>query len=99
MASVVWTLQALDDIDAICLFIARDNRRVASVFARRAFEATEHLEDFPRAGRRVPEFKRDEIREVFLFSYRIIYRHRGELVEVLTVHHGARLLTKIDTDE
>jgi plasmid stabilization system protein ParE len=40
----------------------------------------------------VPEIGEKSIREVILGSYRIIYRRRSEAVEVLTVHHGARLL-------
>lgn len=32
-----------------------------------------------------------EIREMAFGNYRIVYRLRGQLVEVLTVHHGASL--------
>ena len=52
----------------------------------------ERLTDFPRSGRVVPEFERSDIRELIVQSYRIVYRVRGEDVEILTVHHGARLL-------
>jgi plasmid stabilization system protein ParE len=33
MAQVRWTPQAVDDLEAICLFIARDAPSVAAVFA------------------------------------------------------------------
>jgi toxin ParE1/3/4 len=65
---------------------------MASVFATRAFEATDRLVDFPQSGRVVPELGQPNIREVFVFSYRIIYRHTGDMVQILTVHHGARPL-------
>ena len=42
----------------------------------------------------VPEVGRPEIREVIVYSYRIIYRYTGDDVVILTVHHGARLLPK-----
>jgi addiction module RelE/StbE family toxin len=90
VAAVVWTPQALDDLEAICLYVARDTPRLAQVFAERAFRATERLADFPRSGRVVPEIDRQEIREVILLSYRIIYRFAGQDVQILTVHHGAR---------
>lgn len=32
------------------------------------------------------------IREILLGNYRIVYRISGEVVEILTVYHGARLL-------
>jgi plasmid stabilization system protein ParE len=43
MAQVTWTPQALDDLDAICLFIARDAPQVAAVFADRVSRATDRL--------------------------------------------------------
>ena len=46
MAEVKWTPQALDDLEAICLFIARDAPQVAAVFAQGAFRATDRLADF-----------------------------------------------------
>ena len=92
MVEVRWTLQALDDLEAICLFISRDAPQVASVFADRAFRATDYLASHPELGRVVPEIQDEAIREVSLHSYRIIYRIAEDQVHVLTVHHGARLL-------
>jgi plasmid stabilization system protein ParE len=94
VATVTWTAQALDDLEAVCLYIARDAPHIASVFAARSFDATDRLADFPLSGRMVPEVGRPEIREVFVYSYRIIYRCTGDKVVILTIHHGARLLPK-----
>jgi addiction module RelE/StbE family toxin len=93
VARVRWTLQALDDVDAVCDYIARDAPRTAKRFGRRFFEAVEPLERHPHSGQIVPELRRDDIREVRLRRYRIIYRVRSEdLLEILTVWHGSRLL-------
>lgn len=92
MAEIRWTPQALDDLEAICLFIARDAPQIAGVFAERAFRATDRLTDYPRSGRVVPELDIEEVREIILGNYRLIYRIREDEVQVLTVHHGARLL-------
>jgi len=92
MAQVKWTPQALDDLEAICLFIARDAPQIAAVFADRAFRATGHLASFPRSGRTVPELDREDIRETILGNYRLIYRILEDEVQIITVHHGARLL-------
>ena len=43
-------------------------------------------------GRIVPEFGIENIREIIVGSYRVIYRIRDEDVQILTVHHGAQLL-------
>ena len=92
MVKVTWTDQALDDLDSICLFIARDSIQYAKLFAIRAFEATDRLELFPKSGRVVPEINREDIRGIILGNYRIIYRIITEEVEILTVHHGAKLI-------
>ena len=63
MAEVTWTNQALEDLEAICLFIARDSPRYAGLFAAQAFEATDRLIEFPAIGRIVPEVGTEEIRE------------------------------------
>lgn len=62
------------------------------MFTIKVFEAVDRLELFPESGRVVPELNRKEIREVIIGNYRIIYRIRGELVEILTVYHSSRLL-------
>ena len=99
MASVSWTERALDDLDAVCLFIARDAPRIASLFAVQAFEATDQLADLPRLGRMVPELQMDTLREVLLYSYRVIYRIvDDQTIHVLTIHHGARLLREEDLE-
>lgn len=64
MAKVTWTEQALEDLEAICLFIARDALRYAELFADQVFKATDRLEDFPLSGRVVPEIGREDIREI-----------------------------------
>ena len=93
MATVTWTIQAIEDLDAICLFIARDAIRPAEMFAERVFRAAEQLGHFPLSGRAVPEIGSPDIREVFVGNYRLIYRVAShDEVEVLTIHHGARLL-------
>ena len=65
---------------------------MARVFAHRAFRATDRLADHPRSGRVVPELDQDLVREVLLGNYRIIYRLLNDEVQVITIHHGARLL-------
>lgn len=47
MVKISWTEQALEDLEAICIFIARDAPRYAELFAQRAFAVTDYLVDFP----------------------------------------------------
>jgi toxin ParE1/3/4 len=83
------------------LFIARDSPQVAAAFADRLLHAADRRANHPRLGRVVPELGRENIREISVGSYRVIYRLEQERVHLLTVHHGARLLdrTKLESRE
>lgn len=52
----------------------------------------EAVAGFPRAGRKVREFERDDLREVHEAPYRIIYRLRPDEIEIATVMHYRQLL-------
>ena len=92
MAKVAWTPQAADDLEAIAERIAQDSPHYASLFVIDVLAAVERVAGFPHSGRVVPETRDPSLRETVLGNYRIIYRVQGELVEILTVYHGARLL-------
>ncbi|MEW6363056.1 MAG: type II toxin-antitoxin system RelE/ParE family toxin [Acidobacteriota bacterium] len=92
MAELRWTPQAADDLEAITEFIAKDSPNYARLFATDVLAVLERLSGFPFSGRVVPEMNDAAIREVILGNYRIIYRATDELVTVLAIHHGARLL-------
>jgi toxin ParE1/3/4 len=72
-----------------------DSPRAAADFVRSVFAASDHLELFPRSGRRMPEFERDELRELIVRPYRLIYSISDSQVVILHVIHGARLLGDI----
>ena len=92
MAEIKWTEQALGDVEAIASYIARDSFSYAQIHAQRIFETIKRLEHFPESGRIVPEINNPQIREIILGDYRIIYRCRKNIVEIITVYHASRLL-------
>jgi toxin ParE1/3/4 len=92
MAEVRWTLQAADDLEAITNFIAADSAHYAKLFAIDVLSVVERLIEFPYSGRSLPELNDPAIREILFGSYRIVYRVKIDMVELLTVYHGSRLL-------
>jgi plasmid stabilization system protein ParE len=92
MAILVWSAQSREDLDSIHAFIARDAPLAADRFIARVFKSADRLAAFPFSGAVVPEFKREEIREILCGNYRLIYHAAADRVEILTVYHGARLL-------
>ena len=56
------------------------------------YEAANAILPFPDIGRMVPERGDPNIREIQRPPYRIMYRRGPELIEILTIHHSARLV-------
>jgi plasmid stabilization system protein ParE len=92
--NVVWSNYAQEKVMEISLRISIDNLLVAEQWVNDIFDKTKSLSSFPRMGRKVPEVKRVDVRELLFGNYRIIY-HYSELtqqVTVLTVRHVKQLL-------
>ena len=90
MTRLVWTRPALEDVQQIHDYIARDSPRYARAVAERLLAAVERLPAHPLSGRVVPELEQPTVREVIEAPYRIVYRVRADVLEVLTVVHSAR---------
>jgi len=89
---VVWSLDSLNDILQIAEYIERDSHAYASSVVTKILGKTRLLKSFPFSGRVVPEEMEENVREHFVFSYRIIYEVRADTVFVLAVVHGKRML-------
>ncbi|MDL2322671.1 type II toxin-antitoxin system RelE/ParE family toxin [Bacteroidales bacterium OttesenSCG-928-A17] len=96
MAEIKWTNFAIENLNAIGEYIEKDSFRYAQIVVNYLFDSTEILENNPLAGRVVPEFGNNNIRELIRGNYRIVYRIVNEKrIDIIAVHHSARLLTKI----
>lgn len=87
---VVWTQPALADVLQIRDYITVDSPRYARIVAERLFASVDRLVAFPLSGRVVPELNDPALREVIESPYRIVYRVRADVLEVITVVHSAR---------
>lgn len=88
--NVVWTETAVEHLDAIYTYIAKDSLqyalRTVDLLTRRSEQITEH----PLSGRTVPEFNVAQVREVIEGSYRIIYHIKADQIDILAVIHAAQ---------
>ena len=87
---ILWTDPAILDLRNLHGYIAKDSEVYASSFVQRIILAVDNLAIFPRLGRVVPEADNEDIREIIYQNYRIIYRVKIGLVEILTIVHGRR---------
>ena len=87
--------RAASNLEDICNYISRDSEHYASLFAKRIFDVIQNLSYFPRSGRIIPEYGDEKIREVIHQNHRIVYRVRGDTVEIVAICHGAKPLEDI----
>ena len=89
---VVWTAQAWERLLEIETFIAEDAPAAATKLIDRLISRADALAHHPDHGRRLPEMPSSGLRDFVVGNYRIVYRRGSQVVEVLTVFEGHRLL-------
>lgn len=88
-----WTEKASADALAIHAYIAERSEIYADVvYSRILARPDPQLIEHPLSGSIVPEYGRNDIREVFVHSFRIIYLVLKDEIRMLTIIHGAQLL-------
>lgn len=87
-----WSNEALEDIESIATYIEKDSPFYAKSVVTKFFEKAEIIKDFVELGRIVPELGDSNIREIFVYSYRLIYKIDSNTVLFVAVIHGKRLL-------
>ena len=93
---VIWSNKARDDLNRIADRIARDKTSAAFRWVQTMYRKVLRLGHFPKSGRVVPELKREEVREILIDDYRVIYKVEKKTVSILTIFHGAKILSDLD---
>ena len=91
--SIAWTESARTALDEVAAYIAQDSREAATRVLVRALDAAASLDLLAERGRIVPEVNQQNLRELFVFDYRLLYRVSREAVVVVAFLHGARDFT------
>lgn len=92
---IKWSPRSASNLEEICEYIAKDSEYYARLFAKRIISIIKDIPKFPKAGRVVPEYNDESIREKIYQSYRIVYRLKGDIIEIAAICHGARPLKDI----
>jgi plasmid stabilization system protein ParE len=87
-----WTAEARAQLRAIEAYIVQDSPPAAQRTITRLVRRARQAGEFPYSGRRVPEYQREDLRELLENPYRIIYRVCPDRVDILTLWHVRRLL-------
>jgi toxin ParE1/3/4 len=89
---VRWTDRARQRLKLIHDHIAKDAPLVAPTVIERLVRRSIQIGEFPRSGRKVPEYQRDDVREILEHPYRILYRIKHDCIDVIAVMHYRQLL-------
>lgn len=87
---LVYTDEALRDLDEILTFIASKYPAVSAEFERRLAVVLRRVGSWPESAQEIEQ--RPGVRAVPLirYPYKVFYRVANEAVEILHIHHAAR---------
>jgi len=92
MATVIWTIKAVEQTEQIGSFIEKDSPFQARRVVQLIVKETHRLKEHTRIGKMIPEVQEDQYRELRVFSYRILYKILDEnRIAIVGVVHGQRL--------
>jgi toxin ParE1/3/4 len=89
---IVWTQTAIDRAIEIHDYIQKDRPASARKWVEAVIEKTSKLSALPKVGRKVPETNLDNMRELILGNYRIIYKVTKDAIHLMTIRHFKQML-------
>lgn len=92
---VLWSPQAASNLEEICDYISKDSEHYAKLFAKRIIQLIKDIPVVPESGRIVPEYKDKNLREKIYGNYRIVYRIKNKVIEIVAICQGNRLLKNV----
>ena len=87
---IVWSQPAREDLRLIHQYIAHDSKHYATRVIRDIADKVETLLTLPRLGRVVPEIAEPNVREIGMYSYRILYEIIGDTLYIHGIVHKRR---------
>ncbi len=91
---VKWSKPAKLDLKQNHDYIAKDSKFYAKKVSEEIVAKSEILNSFPEIGRIVPEIGDPNVRELIIYSYRLIYEVSPNKIEVLALIHSKRNFVK-----
>ena len=87
---VIWSQPAKADLKHIHDFIARDSKHYAKKVVREIRDKADTLNTPPDIGKMVAEIGEPNIKELSIYSYRIMYEVKTSNAHILAVVHKRR---------
>jgi toxin ParE1/3/4 len=87
---IIWSKPAREDLRLIHQYIAHDSKRYAKRVVQDITSKVKALTELPHLGRVVPEIGEEHVREIGMYSYRIMYEVMTDTLIIHGVIHQRR---------
>jgi toxin ParE1/3/4 len=87
---VVFTDEALRDLDEILEFIELNYPTISAAFERRVRTIERRIARWPKSAEEVEQRPGVRVVPLIQYPYKLFYRITDDLIEVLHIHHAAR---------
>ncbi|MBF0244835.1 MAG: type II toxin-antitoxin system RelE/ParE family toxin [Planctomycetes bacterium] len=92
MVEVIWTEPAVQDLEGVAEYIVLEKPLAANHLVAEVLSKVENLRAHPRMGKCPQELPASQYRELTVPPCRIFYRQEKNIVYILHVMRGERLL-------
>jgi toxin ParE1/3/4 len=90
---VIYLEVAVQDLASIYKFISQDSVKYARLEVRKIKAFTESLKNQPLKGKPYPTINGADVKSVVFKHYIIFYTFEGQRINILSIHHHARLIS------
>jgi toxin ParE1/3/4 len=87
---VIYTDEALRDLDEILTFVGSNYPSIAAAFQQRLRSVERRIGEWPMSAEAVIQRPGVRVVPLIRYPYKIFYRITSEAVEILYIHHAAR---------
>ena len=87
---VVYTEEALENLDEILTYISTNYPTVYDGFQRRLLSVVRRIADWPDSAQEVADRPSVRVAPLVRYPDRVFYRNTGHTIEILHIHHTAR---------
>ena len=90
--NVKWTVEALNDLEEIELFIAKDNIDRALSFVNELIDFGDNLGNFANKGTQAKWTNDTSVKEMYYKDYTFIYEINSDSVIIHEIHNFAKMI-------
>jgi toxin ParE1/3/4 len=87
---VVFTDEALANLDGILSYIASNYPAIHDAFQNRLLSVVARIGNWPESAQEVAERPGVRVAPLIRYPYKVFYRNTGQMIEILYIHHVAQ---------